>query len=255
MIVLRGATSQSKRSRLDSLPIGPAPSPPAQMMEMLREVPPHRVEVHGRIEHAHARLVELDARLEEILLLAPHDDAGIDELLALDARHDADHRIVIRALSVHGCLLEKCARRLQAAREMLNVGVARRAGVAKARVGGEPGVRNQRDDAADDVGRDARGHRGVRLGERAREFQQHVILDAPRTDSLDCVGAVAPAMMEVQRGTVIDQPQPPVPHEHVGVARRAVHVADVGVEPDDGRGQQRRRADPRSGSKVTEPGR
>ena len=35
MIVLRGATSQSKRSRFGSLPIGPASPPPAQMMEML----------------------------------------------------------------------------------------------------------------------------------------------------------------------------------------------------------------------------
>ena len=39
MIVLRGATSQSNRSRLDNLPIGPDPSPPAQMIEMRKELP------------------------------------------------------------------------------------------------------------------------------------------------------------------------------------------------------------------------
>ena len=37
IIVLRGATSQSNRSRLGSLPIGPAAAPPAQMIEMLAD--------------------------------------------------------------------------------------------------------------------------------------------------------------------------------------------------------------------------
>ena len=36
---------------------------------------------------------------------------------------------------------------------------------------------------------------------------------------------VAARVMEVERGAVVDQPQPPVPHQHVGVARRAVDVA------------------------------
>jgi hypothetical protein len=52
-------------------------------------------EVDRGIERAQPRLVELNARLEHVLLATPHDHAGVHELLALDPRHDADHRIVI----------------------------------------------------------------------------------------------------------------------------------------------------------------
>ena len=46
-------------------------------------------------------------------------------------------------------------------------------------------------------------------------------------------------MVEVQRGAVVDQIEPAVPHQQVGVARRAVDVADEGIEPDDARRQVR----------------
>ena len=42
-------------------------------------------------------------------------------------------------------------------------------------------------------------------------------------------------MMEDEGGAVVDEPQPPVPAQHVGVARGAVHVGDEGVEPHDRR--------------------
>ena len=59
------------------------------------------VEVERRVERRDARRVELDARLEEVARRARHDHADVDELLALDARHDADHRVVIRARIAH----------------------------------------------------------------------------------------------------------------------------------------------------------
>src|SRR4051794_36622801 len=64
-------------------------------------MPPNGVEIHRRIQSAQARLIELHAGLQDFLLAAPEDDAHIDELLSLHARDDADHRVVIRAMSVH----------------------------------------------------------------------------------------------------------------------------------------------------------
>src|SRR5690348_1098313 len=67
-----------------------------------REMLTNFVEIERRVERTGALLVELDACFEEVLLLAPDDDARVDELRSLDARYDADHRVVIRARSVHG---------------------------------------------------------------------------------------------------------------------------------------------------------
>src|SRR3546814_9865226 len=43
----------------------------------------------------YARRVEFDARFEQARRLARHDHADVDELLALDPRYRADHRVVI----------------------------------------------------------------------------------------------------------------------------------------------------------------
>ena len=52
---------------------------------------------------------------------------------------------------------------------------------------------------------------------------------------------VAPGVLAVQRGAVVDQPEPPVPGEQVGVLRRAVDVRGQRVEPDDRGGELGRR--------------
>ena len=46
--------------------------------------------------------VEIDPRIEEITYRARDDDARIDELLAIHARHDAHYGVVIRAVILHG---------------------------------------------------------------------------------------------------------------------------------------------------------
>ncbi len=48
-----------------------------------------------------------------------------------------------------------------------------------------------------------------------------------------------PGVMKIQSGAVIDEPQLPMPDQHVGVARRAIDVGDERVEPDDLRRQLR----------------
>ena len=97
MLVLRGATSQSKRSRSDSRPIGPAASPPAHTSRNRLQ----RARIDSRsgrgVEREHARLVELDQCLQEALVRAGDDHAGVDELAAVDVRHHPHDRVVIRA--------------------------------------------------------------------------------------------------------------------------------------------------------------
>ena len=60
-----------------------------------REVRADRRDVERRMQREQTRFVELDARFEERFVLARDDHADVDEFLALDARHDADHRVVI----------------------------------------------------------------------------------------------------------------------------------------------------------------
>ena len=61
---------------------------------------------------------------------------------------------------------------------------------------------------------------------------------AARTAGL---GLPSRRMVKVQRGAMIDQPQLAVPHQHVRVPDGPVDVGDTGVEPDDARGEIRRK--------------
>ena len=103
MIVLRGETSQWKRLRCGSAPIGPASAPPRQTARDRRRdwrAIASRSSVGSSAQQP--RLVELDARLEEVACRARQDHADVDQLAALDARHDADDRVVVGVLSGHG---------------------------------------------------------------------------------------------------------------------------------------------------------
>ena len=219
MIVLRGATSQSKRSRFESLPIGPAVLSAGADDGEAGQVPPHGIEVRRCVERAQPRFIELDARFEEILLLAPQDDACVEELLPLHARHDADHRVVIRALSVHGWP----PREMRAAHAGAASDVShRRARVASA-VGKGAALTSHASGTSATMSshrgrRDPLGERRIRFAQFACEFQQDVILDG--RERIRATGSVrAPAMMEIERRAVVDQPQLAVPHQHVRVAR------------------------------------
>src|SRR5215813_11150954 len=46
-----------------------------------------------------------------------------------------------------------------------------------------------------------------------------------------------PGVVKVERGAMIYEPEALMPEEQVGVASRAVHVGDVGIEPNDGGGE------------------
>src|SRR5579859_2078470 len=44
-------------------------------------------------------------------------------------------------------------------------------------------------------------------------------------------------MMEVERRPMVDEPELFVPPQHIGIARRSIHIGDIGVKPDDRGGQ------------------
>ncbi len=62
--------------------------------------------------------------------------------------------------------------------------------------------------------------------------EQDVVLDQ-RERLVGVLCGVQTAVVEVQRGAVVDQPQPVVPEQQVGVARGAIDVGGERVEPHD----------------------
>jgi len=66
----------------------------------MASVPPERHLLRARdyvdAHYAEAIGVEVDANPEELRGLAVDDDAGVDRLAAVDARHDTQHRVLER---------------------------------------------------------------------------------------------------------------------------------------------------------------
>ena len=74
---------------------------------------------------------------------------------------------------------------------------------------------------------------GLRVIELARPREEYVILDwGKRRAALGLI--IPPVIVNIERRALVDEPQFVFPNEYVWVTRRAVHVRDVGVEPDDG---------------------
>ena len=71
-------------------------------------------------------------------------------------------------------------------------------------------------------------------GSRVEVADQHVVVGVPglRREPRRVADAAAPAVVEVQRGPVVDHPEVAVPEQQVGVAPRAVHVRAERVQPD-----------------------
>src|SRR5579875_241441 len=102
----------------------------------------------------------------------------------------------------------------------------------------QPLLRDEINDLDEQALRQARLEQRVGLAKLAGNGQKHVIFDGAerRATALQVVCA---GMMEVERGSVIDEPEPFVPEKHVGIAWSAIYISDIGIEPDDERGQQR----------------
>lgn len=108
--VLRGATSQWKRSFMESWPMGPASGPPAQIRGMADRCSRIKVHVRVRRERTKPRLVQLDAGGEQVPGEAVEENSGVDELRAVHPRHHAEHGVIKRAGPVPGELRDDAAR-------------------------------------------------------------------------------------------------------------------------------------------------
>src|SRR5688572_23502575 len=61
----------------------------------------HRLEVERGVERHEPPLVDLDPGEQKVTLRARDNHADVDELRALDLRHDANYRVVIRDEIAH----------------------------------------------------------------------------------------------------------------------------------------------------------
>src|SRR5258705_6699446 len=128
--------------------------------------------------------------------------------------------------------------------EVIDVRPALGARSADERISRQPNLGFGRHEAFEQAARDEAGEARVRRLDGARERQQHV-LGGPLERPPGVLCWIAPRVMDVERGAVVDEPRPAVPDEHVGIFRRAVRVGDKGVEPDDVSGPVRIRHDVR----------
>ena len=92
------------------------------------------------IERQQARLIGLDAGPEKLQIRARENHADVDHLATLDARHDADDRVVVGEFSGHARPPRRNARRLQASEQVAGVSVPEDRRGTAAGVGFEPCV-------------------------------------------------------------------------------------------------------------------
>jgi hypothetical protein len=99
----------------------------------------------------------------------------------------------------------------------------------------QPRAWNQIDDGGDHGRCQAGRHRLVDVRECGGAPQQDVIPDHLEriARARRCLRFPSGRVVEVQRRAVIDEPDAPVPHEHVRVPDRPIDVCHVPVEPDD----------------------
>src|SRR5262245_6158462 len=129
-------------------------------------------------------------------------------------------------------LLHKRSWGRQSRLEVLDVSIAMIVRPGNRGLGVQPISRDRLDNPPDGVGRQSWRKSSICVRDRAGIRQQDVVAHLDERTARMC-GWVAPGVMEVERGAVVDQPQPPAPYEQVWVAGCAIHVRDQGIEPDD----------------------
>ena len=240
MIVLRGDTSQRKRPRGGSSPIGPASAPPRQTAGIVARLA--RIvsrSIDGSSASRRARSSSMRAS-RKVGIRARQDHADVDLLAPLDARHDADDRVVVGVLSrPRAASSTKRPRR----REAVDAGSGRtrrghqRPSAPRRRPSAthpEPARRFRRSrprSAPAIASSTASSHRGMP--------QQHVLRDqremAPRPAPTPLP---SPASDESTASTPWSISHSRRCHISMFVLRdRAIDVGHVGVEPDDARGE------------------
>ena len=91
-------------------------------------------------------------------------------------------------------------------------------------------------DAREPARCESRRHLRIDVGERACVLEQYMFLDQrERVQRMPIV--TIPRVMKIQGRAVIDEPESAVPHEHIDVAYRPVHIAYERIKPNDRRSQ------------------
>src|SRR5438309_11126076 len=110
--------------------------------------------------------------------------------------------------------------------------------VSKERIGIEPALGNCFDRLPYCIWRQKPFQERIRLLKSTGHRKEHVLLDG-REGAVAAREVIPGTVMEVERRTVVDEHQSPVPEEHVGITRCAIYVGDVCIEPYDRGGKQR----------------
>ena len=154
---------------------------------------------------------------QEVALAAEQDDAGVDPLAALDPRDDAQDRVAELATApARARSASSPNARGASSRRAQVVDVASRRGRRR-----RASRRARGDHALEQRARRRRGREPlVRLERSSRRVAAARARRSAGTARVALLGRLEPAVLEVERRAVVDQPQPPVPDEQVRVARR-----------------------------------
>jgi|SRR4026208_1726277 len=107
-------------------------------------------------------------------------------------------------------LLQENMRWLQAVSQVLHVSVPILVALTERRIPRQPGVRNKCNYAVNDVRCDPPGHLCIYLVESAGKLQEDVVFDQ-RESSATAFAIIVPGVMEVEGGTMINEPEASVP--------------------------------------------
>ena len=232
--VLRGALRKPNRWPSDWRAASPARSSPRQTQLDEGQRLAHLVDVDAGVQGAQPVGVDVAHDVEEVGGLAVQDDADVEELLAVGSRHAAQHDVLVGHALIAAppgshWRVPRRARRKSTYAARSASGRRRRRGT-----GLEPHVGH----VGEDLGEDRRGRGRRRSRRRARGRGRRRSRRRGRSTShgwaANFAGSVtpgAPAVVEVERGAVVDHPEVAVPEQEVGVAPRAVDVGGEGVEP------------------------
>src|SRR5271155_802659 len=127
---------------------------------------------------------------------------------------------------------------MHAEREIVEIGLAQCCFVRESRIVSQPGIGNQLNDAPQFFCREERRHPCIDFGKGGRLLEQYMVFDQRERVPRVLIAAI-PCMMKIQGRSVIDEPEPAVPDQHIDVAHRAIDVAYERIEPDNGRSQLR----------------
>ena len=184
--VLRGALRKPNRTPRSLPAISPSDGVAATDPGDELESPAHGRPVDARVESGQAQLVDLPRRVEETRLLAVEDDAHVDELLTVDARHGTQHDVLVRVVVGSVELTTRLPAATAGARRRRRGGPAGRRRTTRA---ARPGSPYRAPASSQPSGTSATTSVSTVVGERGRELgvERRDLADRPREHVLGCV--------------------------------------------------------------------